>query len=118
MLSPNKQAVERYMAAYSRWDHAAVLELLTDDIEWVLPGLFTKRGKAEVDAEIEGECNSGPPEISIERLVEEGAVVIAEGRVRQPREDGSEVRLFYIDVFEFRQGKISRLTSYLMPQTD
>jgi ketosteroid isomerase-like protein len=116
-MSPNKQVVERYMEAYTRWDHGAILELLTEDVEWLLPGAFHHRGKAAFDAEIEGICNPGPPAIVVSRYVEEGDVVVAEGRVRQPTADG-EVRLVFVDIFEMRGGKIAKLISYLMQDNE
>lgn len=39
-MTPNKATVDRYMEAFRKSDHAAVLDCLTDDVEWVLPGIF------------------------------------------------------------------------------
>jgi ketosteroid isomerase-like protein len=39
-MSPNKNTVEKYMEAFRRLDHAAVLSCLTDDVEWLIPGMF------------------------------------------------------------------------------
>jgi ketosteroid isomerase-like protein len=113
--SENKATVQAYMEAYARWDHAAVLACLTDDVEWYIPGALTFQGKEAFDGEIEGKGNAGPPRISVDRLIEEDDVVVAEGQVVAPRIDGTTVQLVFCDVFFFRGGKISKLTSYLMP---
>jgi hypothetical protein len=42
-------------------------------------------------------------------------VVIAEGFVHTRKEDGTLVNLAMCDVFDMHEGKIRRLTSYLMP---
>ena len=118
MTDNNKATVERYMDGFRRSDHAAILACLTDDVEWLIPGAFHISGKPAFDAHIEDEeCFTGPPEISVARLVEEGDVVVAEGSVRTRRTDGTPVSLAFCDVFEMAGEKIRRLTSYLMEST-
>jgi uncharacterized protein len=106
------------MDAYSRWDHAAVLSCLTEDIEWVVPGAFHLVGKQAFDKEIEGQGAAGPPEIVVTRLVEEDDVVVAEGTVRNALEDGGVLSLVFCDVFLMRDGLVRHLTSYLMVTPD
>jgi ketosteroid isomerase-like protein len=113
-VSPNKQAVERYMQAFDQLDHAAVLSLLTDDVEWVVPGMYVVRGKAAFDQHIENDAFVGRPGIVVTRLIEQDDVVVAEGRVSPRRTDGTVLSLVFCDVFELRAGRIRRLTSYLM----
>jgi uncharacterized protein len=113
-MSPNKRTVEKYMDAFRRSDHQQVLSCLTDDVEWVLPGLFHVKGKDAFDREIENEAFVGSPVITVTRLTEEGDVVVAEGRVRAARRDGGTLHAVFCDVFEMRDAKIRRLISYLM----
>lgn len=114
-MSANKKTVEAYMAAYRVHDHAGVLGTLTDDVEWVLPGAFHKKGKAAFDAEIENDCFEGRPDIRCHRMTEEGDVVICEGKVKTKPKGQPELWMAFVDVFEFRGGRIAKLTSYLMP---
>ncbi len=113
-VSANKQTVQQYMTAFGKSDHAGVLAYLTDDVEWVLPGLFHTRGKPAFDKHIEDEAFVGPPAITVTRLVEEGDVVVAEGSVRGARKDGGVLNVVFCDVFLMRDAKIRHLTSYLM----
>lgn len=113
-MTANKQTVRAYMAAFHHTDHAGVLACLTDDIEWVIPGMFHVTGKAAFDKEIENDAFVGSPTIAVNRLTEENDVVIAEGTVRCTREDGVTMHLMFCDVFEMRGAKVRRLTSYLM----
>ena len=117
-MSANKQTVQRYMDAYSRWDHAAVLACLTDDVEWVVPGAFHLTGKEAFDNEIEGQGAARPPEIVVSRLIEEDGVVVAEGTVSNALTDGGVLSLVYCDVFLMHAGLIRHLTSYLMITPD
>lgn len=109
----NKHTVERYMEGFRRGDHAQILDCLTDDVEWVLPGAFHLRGKQEFDAEIENDAFTGHPEITVTRMVEEDDVVVAIGSVVARKKSGETLNLAMCDVFEMERGKIRKLTSYL-----
>ena len=113
-MTENKKTIERYMEGFRRTDHEQILSCLTEDVEWILPGAFHLRGKEAFDGEIENEGFVGRPEITVTRLTEEDDVVVAEGSVRTQRKDGASLNLAMCDVFEMRDGKIRRLTSYLM----
>ena len=113
-VSPNKQTVHKYMEAFTKSDHAAILSCLTEDVEWVIPGAFHRTGKAAFDKEIENEAFVGSPTIKVTRLVEENDIVVAEGSVRSARKDGGVLKAVFCDVFEMQDAKIKRLTSYLM----
>ena len=113
-MAGNKHTVERYMDGFTRSDHAQILSCLTDDVEWILPGLFHLTGKEAFDREIENDAFVGSPTIVVTRMVEEGDVVVAEGTVRSARKDGGMLNAVFCDVFEMRNARIHRLTSYLM----
>ena len=112
-MTPNKRTVETYMEGFRTTDRALILSCLTDDVEWVLPGVFHVQGKHDFEGHIVDEGFAGHPEIRISRLVEEGDVVVAEGSVRAPKTDGSVLNLIFCDVFDMRDAKIRRLVSYL-----
>lgn len=114
-MSENQQTVERYMEAFGRNDHAAILDCLTDDVEWLVPGAFHVHGKDAFDREIEGEGFVRPPTIEVVRMLEDADVVVAEGFVRTELSNGARLDLAMCDVFELRAGRIRKLTSYLMP---
>ncbi len=102
------------MDVFTRSDHAAILSCLTDDVDWVVPGVFQVRGKVAFDKEIENDAFVGSPAIKVTRMTEENNVVVAEGSVRAARRDGGFLNAVFCDVFEMQDAKIKRLTSYLM----
>ena len=112
--SPNRRTVEKYMDAFRRSDHQQVLSCLTDDVEWLIPGLIHVKGKEAFDREIENEAFVGSPDITVMRLTEEGDVVVAEGSVRAARRAGGTLNAVFCDVFQMQDAKIRRLISYLM----
>ena len=112
-VTENKRTVDRYMDGFRKGDHAQILSCLTDDVEWLLPGAFHLHGKEEFDKEIENDAFTGHPEITVDRMIEEDDVVIAEGTVIARRKDGVQLTLAMCDVFDMRGGLIRKLTSYL-----
>ena len=113
-MSKNKKIVERYMDGFNKSDHEQILSCLTDDVEWILPGVFHLKGKDAFDKEIENPAFEGKPLIVITRMIEENNIVIAEGTVRAKKKDVEYMNLVFCDVFEMRGGLIQKLTSYLM----
>ena len=114
-MTLNRRTVETYMEGFRRTDHGMILDCLNEDVEWIIPGIFHIRGKEAFDREIENDQFIGKPIITIARMSEEKNVVVAEGTVRAQRRDGAYFELAICDVFDMRDGKISRLVSYLMP---
>ncbi len=113
-MTENKKTVERYMEGFRKSDHAMVLSCLTDDVEWLIPGMFHIRGKDAFEKEIENEAFTGSPAIVVTRVTEERDVVLAEGAVHAQRKDGGALDAVFCDAFEMERGKIKKLISYLM----
>ena len=113
-MTVNKQTVEAYMEGFRTTDRVQILSCLTDDVEWVLPGAFHVHGKGDFARHIVDDGFAGQPEITVSRLIETDDVVVAEGAVRAPKQDGTFLSLVFCDVFDMRDGKIRRLVSYLM----
>jgi uncharacterized protein len=112
-MTANKHTVQKFMDAVSKSNHADVLSCLTDDVEWVIPGMFHTKGKDDFDKQIESEgivsCT-----ITVTRMTEENNVVIAEGSVQVARTDGGLLNTVFCDVFVLQDAKIKHLTAYLM----
>lgn len=113
-MTENKKIVERYMEGFRRSDHQMILDCLTDDVVWKMPGVYMHNGKEEFDKEIENENFVGSPTIQVKRIIEENDIVIAEGAVQGKMKNGNSLNAVFCDVFEMTGGKIRCLTSYLM----
>jgi uncharacterized protein len=115
-MSVRKLVVERYFDGFRKSDHQQILGCLSDDVAWDLPGYRHLRGKEAFDGEIENEDFVGSPTLTVDRLVEEGDVVVAIGEGEATRKDGAVFRFAYCDVFTFDEGdEIRRVESYLVP---
>ena len=113
-MTPNARTVDRYMDAFRAGDRATILDCLTDDVEWYVPGAFRARGRDAFAEHILDPGFTGRPIITVTRTVEQGDVVVSEGTVRAPRVDAPPLDLLFCDVFELRDARIARLVSYLV----
>jgi ketosteroid isomerase-like protein len=113
-VTENKKTVVKYMEGFEAGDHGQILSCLTDDVVWLIPGMFRKVGKKEFETEIENENFTGRPTITISRLTEENDIVMAEGNVICKMKSGGLLDAMFCDVFEFQNGKVKQLTSYLI----
>jgi ketosteroid isomerase-like protein len=113
-MTENKNTVIRYMNGFIAGDHKMILDCLSIDIEWYMPGFFHLSGKEAFDKEIENDYFEGQPSIEISRLTEENNVVVAEGSVQCKIKNGGMLDALFCDVFEMEKGKIKKLTTYQM----
>jgi ketosteroid isomerase-like protein len=113
-MTTNKQTVETYMDGFRASDHEKILDCLTEDVVWEMPGAYEHHGKEAFDKEIENENFTGSPTIQVTRMIEENDIVVAEGAVQGNFKNGDKLNAVFCDVFHMQNGKIKRLTSYLM----
>jgi uncharacterized protein len=111
-MSLRKEVVETYIEGFRRSDHELILSCVTDDVVWELFGYTTLTGKDAFDKEIANPAFVGSPELTIDRLIEEGDSVVAVGSGRAARRDGEPLTFVFSDVFTFAGDKISRLETY------
>lgn len=109
-----KQIVEQYFEGFRQSDHSAILELLTEDVAWDLPGFRHLVGKEAFDGEIENDAFTGRPKLNLDRLIEEADTVIAIGDGEATQTSGDVHRFAFCDVFTFRGERIRRVESYLV----
>lgn len=114
-MTTQQQITDRYMDGFRRTDHEAILGCLTDDVVWQIHGVRTTHGKTEFDDEIENPAFEGSPELTVERTIESGDVVVVTGTgIARHREAGA-FRFAYTDLFTFRDGLIAQVDSYVVP---
>ncbi|MCT2281502.1 nuclear transport factor 2 family protein [Micromonospora chalcea] len=110
-----RDLVAEYFDGFRASDHERILATLTDDVEWVIHGHRTTRGRAEFDGEIENPAFTGSPRLDVERVIEDGPVVVATGEGRGATVAHGPFRFAFNDLFTFRDGLIARVDSYVVP---
>src|SRR5690606_35547704 len=114
IMTANKKTVEQYIDGIRRSDHQMILECLTADVVWIMPGVYEHKGKEAFDKEIENENFVGSPTIQIKRLTEGNDVVITEGAVQGKMTNGYELDVVCCEVLGMSGGKSRTLTASLM----
>lgn len=90
-----------------------MLPMLTDDIErWEVGAPKRTRGKLEFETEMRPSDDVTRLTDQLLRLVEEGNVVVAEGKVQVFKKDGTVINVQYCNVHEFEGERVKRITSY------
>jgi ketosteroid isomerase-like protein len=113
-MSAKKDVVRRYIDGFTRSDHEQILSCLTDDIRWTVFGAFRLQGKDAYDDEIENPAFTGSPRIAIDRMVEEGDVVMAEMTLEAQRATGEPMRAAMGEVFVFEGALIAERRAYVI----
>ncbi|HEX2063587.1 MAG TPA: nuclear transport factor 2 family protein [Acidimicrobiales bacterium] len=116
-MSARKAVVERYFEGWRRLDHEQILACLTEDVVWNIVGYRHLEGLASYDAEIENPEFVGAPHLEVDRVVEEGDVVVATGTGAATRADGGRFHFAFCDVFVFSGELVRRRESYVVPLT-
>ena len=117
----NVQIVQQGYAAFGRGDVPALLEMLTDDVEWVgagsaeaLPWAGRRRGREQVGQFFQAlggtlEFESFQPR----QFIAQGDAVVVLGTERvRVRSNGRVVDTDWAMVFTLRDGKIARFRDY------
>jgi uncharacterized protein len=111
----NKQVVRDINRGFETGDDDLILSCLADDIVWHVPPYFTARGKDEFKTQIRSPDADGPPAIELRHFVAEGSTVTVEGHVTNNFKNGSLFRGLFHNAYRLRDGKIFKMTSYVVP---
>jgi uncharacterized protein len=116
-MSARKDVVDRYFDGFRRSDHVQIIECLTVDVVWDLVGFKHLEGKDAFDSEIENEGFVGSPTLDVDRVIEEGATVVATGTGSGTQTTGDRFEFAFCTVFTFAAEHIKRVESYIVPLT-
>ncbi len=117
----NVQTAKEGYAAFGRGDVAAILELLTDDIEWIepgppdlLPAAGTYRGKQEVPRFFAGlgeslEIHKFEPH---EFIAQGDHVVVLISTEATAKSTGRRINQHVAHVWTFKGGKVARFEAF------
>ena len=84
-------------------------------VVWSIYGHRRLEGKEAFDGEIENEAFEGRPELSLDRLIEEGDSIAAPHSGKARIRGGDVFRFSGVTVFTFEGDLISRVESYVVP---
>jgi ketosteroid isomerase-like protein len=121
-LEKRTQTVKDFFAAISRGDRKALLELVTEDIEWIIPGedwplAGTRHGHAGLADLLETASKSMETSTEPREFVAQGervlVVGVATGKIKATNRTFKDDWVFAITV---RNGKVTNIREYIDTQ--
>ena len=112
-IEHNKKTLELANAAVTRGDHEAFLSYCTEDTKWDFVGEQVLEGKESVRRYM-AETYIEPPQFKVERLIAEGDMLAAIGKISLKDKHGKMASYSYCDVWNFRDGKMHELSAYVV----
>jgi ketosteroid isomerase-like protein len=110
-VTQQKAVVETYTDGFRTGDLEKILACLTGDVVWELHGAKTVVGKDAFATEADSAGGSNP-QLTLDRLVEDGDVVGVLGHGSVEFGNGDLVDFTYAEVFTFTDGLVSRLDTF------
>ena len=112
-MTSHKSTIEEWADCFAKQDWTRMLGLFTEDItRWEVGAPRRTHGKREFEQEVLPGPEVARSGMKLQRLIEEGTSVVAEGLATIEKRDGSIVRVQFCDLFEFSGEKIKQITAY------
>jgi ketosteroid isomerase-like protein len=115
MSQTNKEIVQRANALLTQGKTEEFVLLCADDVEWTLlaepPSKM--KGREAVRGFMASSQGSEPPNFTVDNIIAEGEIVIANGDMTMKSKEGTAVPYAYCDIYRFRDGKITELLTFI-----
>jgi ketosteroid isomerase-like protein len=89
----------------------------TDDIEWTMAGEGTHKGIDNIRQMMQKateDCGASFPKIFVTKMIADGDSVASYGTMSMKNKDGNDDHFDYCDIYDFRDGKIAKLISFVI----
>ena len=113
MPTNNIEIVKKIDETFKNNDIDGFLSYCADDVKWWIVGEKTVTGKDAIKEFMRSNTGS-VPEFKTVRLFGDGDFVHSEGEMQMKDDGGKEVPYRYCDTYQFRDGKVVELVSYLI----
>src|SRR5688572_16452617 len=113
MSGNNKAILQQANAAISKGDTEGFLSFCANDIEWMMVGDKTIKGKDALRQWMATEY-AEPPQFTVTNLIAEGDFVTALGDITVKGDDGKTALHLYCDVWHFRGDKMAALKAFVI----
>lgn len=113
----NKEIVTQVNEAFTRGDMEGFLAYCTDEVVWHMMGDYRAEGKQTILDWMRS--HDGPeclPLFTVENFLAEGDVVVCDGEMTMAVEGNPNWKGRYCDVYNFENGKIKQLRSYIIEE--
>jgi len=113
MSTTNKEIIQKVNDAFNRNDMQTFLAYCTEDIQWNMIGNSSTKGKDAI-LKMMTEMPGDSPDIIIEEILTEENKAACTGTFTMTKSSGESSRYSFCDVYQFADGKIQVLDSYVV----
>jgi len=116
-MTTKEKFIQELNQAFAKADVPFILNCMSDDIEWEMIGGNTNKGKAEIEKEMAQMKDFEITTMKIDKIITHGKLASANGTFSM-KENGEEKFYGFCDIYEFnafKEVKISKMTSYVIP---
>jgi ketosteroid isomerase-like protein len=110
----NKEIVGKVNDAFAENRPEDFLSFCSEDVRWTIIGDKTCNGKDAIREFMSSMEGMAPPTFTVDTIVAEGDSVVAHGDMKMAGKDGTVEPYSYCDIYGFRDGKISELSSFVV----
>ncbi|WEK38340.1 MAG: nuclear transport factor 2 family protein [Candidatus Pseudobacter hemicellulosilyticus] len=108
-----KQIIRQIIALFDNNDTEGLINIVTDDFEWIMVGDMTVKGKEELKKMFAASGDMEMLSATKDHLVVEGNTGVCDGIVTM-KENGEEKERHYCDIYELQGEKLKKMTTYIV----
>ncbi|MES2276504.1 MAG: nuclear transport factor 2 family protein [Bacteroidota bacterium] len=108
----NKKVIAAIVQAFNDNDNEAILQYMTDDIEWHMLGDCILAGKQNIR-----DFFKNNPEVKVlnctqDHFLVDGDVASVSGEIQCHNPSGKDFNMYYCDIYELTGGKVKKMITY------
>ncbi|WP_162996531.1 nuclear transport factor 2 family protein [Mucilaginibacter celer] len=111
-----KEIVLQVVEAFDNNDVEKILSFFADDVVWTMTGtnITVMNGKAEVERFFGGMEEVKMISSTKDHVVAEGNTAAVDGLVKCQGKEGKVFEMYYADFYELTDGKVKKISSYVV----
>lgn len=109
-----KEIIQKVTAAFDASDTEAILGYMADDVSWEMMGDQTISGKDDMRKFLAGMSDMKMVSSTKKHIIVDGDAAAVHGDVQYKGKDGQLMDMYYCDVYELENGKVEKMTSYIV----
>ncbi|WEA03287.1 nuclear transport factor 2 family protein [Mucilaginibacter sp. SJ] len=115
-----KEIVQQVIDAFDNNDVEKILSFFADDVKWTMKGssVTIMNGKNEVEQFLGGMEDVKMVSSTKEHIIVDGNTAAVDGLVRCKDKNGKDMAMYYADIYELENGKVKRVTSYIVDKKE
>jgi uncharacterized protein (TIGR02246 family) len=113
-MPSNQEIVEKVNAAFAQNNIEGFLSFCAEDFEFTMVGEKSLKGKDAVRQWMGSMGDMEPPRINNVKVIADDDSAASHGTMTMKDKDGKTVPYAYCDVYQFRDGKIVKLTAFVL----